>query len=294
MTPRKFLLSCTAVLISLLIISCKKDNVDPTIKFIPGPGFTGKDTIIKVNYMLTVKIEVNWNGTDSLNMLDVKQNDVSIQTFPVSGKKYTFNLNIRKGTDETEKWTFVIIDLKGNQSGISLTLTKDPNSEFGAILYYSSVGLGAQNNTGKGGFISFQTQPATTYTLEGAFSINNQAKIDLLYYSDPLTHATLASPGSDVPDSLFPGPRNFSYWSVRPISRFLKSDMTVVDFNDMSTDADIVTGWSDTGTVSKAGELKVDDIWLLKLQSGKKGVMLISRITGADAGEIEFAIKIQE
>ncbi|MFA5814320.1 MAG: hypothetical protein WC865_01690 [Bacteroidales bacterium] len=292
MTNRKFLTGLAILLTSLLIISCKKDNGDPTIKFVPGPGFTGKDTIIKVNYTLTVTLEVNWNGTDVLDLLDVKQNDVTIQTFAMGGENATFNLNLLKGTDETEKWTFVIIDKKGNQSGISLTLTKDPNSEYGAILYYSPVVLGAQNNTGKGGFISFQTQPASTYTLEGAYI--NQAKIDLLYYSDLLTQSTLASPGSDIPDNLYPGSRNISLWSVHTISRFLKSDMTVQDFNAISIDAAIVNAWSDARSVSKAGDLKTDDIWLIKLQSGKKGAILVKRVVAGDDGEIEFAIKIQK
>lgn len=293
MTKRKLLTGLVIVLTSLLIISCKKNNGDPTIKFVPGPGFTGKDTIIKVNYTLTVSLEVNWNGTDSLASLDVKLNDVANSSFAVSGGKTTMNINLPpKGTDEKEKWTFTIIDTKGNQSGINLTLTKDPNSEFGAIQYYSSIPLGAQNNTVKGGFISFQTQPATTYTLEGAFI--NQAKIDVLFYSDLLTNSTLASPGSDIPDNLYPGSRNISLWSVHTVSRFLKSAMTVQDFNAITNDAAIVNAWSDTRSVSIAGDLKTNDIWLVKLQSGKKGAILVNRIVAGDDGEIEFAIKIQK
>lgn len=292
MINRKILTVLAVALTSLLIISCKKDNGDPTIKFVTGPGFTGKDTIIKVNYTLTVSLEVNWNGTDVLETLDVKPNDVSIQTFTVSGEKANFNLNILKGTDEKEKWTFVIIDVKGNQSGITLNLTKDPNSEFGGINYYNSVVIGTPNNTAKGGFISLQTQPATIYTLEGAFT--NQAKIDLLFYSDPATNSTLASPGSDIPDNLYPGARNISLWSVRNQSRFLKSAMTVSDFNAIANDAAIVNAWTDTGSALKAGDLKADDIWLIKLQSGKKGAILVKRIISGDAGEIEFAIKIQQ
>ena len=292
MTNRRLLSALAIVLTTLLIISCKKDSNNPTIKFVPGPGFTGKDTLMKVNYKLTVTLEVNWNGTDALDLLDVKQNDVSLQTFILEGEKATYNLNIIKGTDETEKWTFVVIDTQGNQSEVSLTITKDPNSEYGAVIYYSSVGLGAQNNTAKGGFVTFQSQPATIYTLEGAFT--NQQKIDLLYYSDLLTQATLASPGSDIPDGLYPGSRNISLWPVRPISHFLKSVMTVQDFNAISNDAAIINAWSDHLSVIKAGDLKTDDIWLVKLQSGKKAAILVKRIVAGDAGEIEFAIKVQD
>jgi len=66
--------------------------------------------------------------------------------------------------------------------------------------------------------------------------------------------------------------------------------MTVQDFNVISNDAAIVNAWSDARSVSKAGDLKTDDIWLVKLQSGEKGAILVKRIVAGDDGEIEFAI----
>jgi len=292
MTKRIFLSGLSAILISLAIISCTKDSGTPTIKFVPGPGFTGKDTIIKVNYTLPVALEVSWNGTDLLKQLDVKQNDVLIQTFSVGGDTAGFNLNIIKGSDATEKWTFTINDVQGNQSSVNLTLTKDPNSEFGSISYYSSVVLGAQDNIVKPAFISFQTEPATLYNLDQAFI--NQAKIDLLFYSDMVTNSTLASPGSGIPANLYPGARSIDQWTVRPSSVFQKSPMTAQEFNAMGNDALIVNTWKDDQSVSLASDLKMDDVWLVKIQSGVKGAILVKRIVSGADGEIEFAIKIQK
>jgi hypothetical protein len=292
MTNKRLLTVLAMAFISLMIISCKKDNGTPTIKFVPGPGFTGKDTIIKVNQTLLVALQINWNGTDSLQTLDIQQNGVSAQQFPIAGDKISTRLEIIKGTDATEKWTFVAIDVKGNQSSVTLTLTKDPNSEVGAIFYYASVVLGAQNNTTRPGFISFQTQPATTYTLEGAFI--NQAKIDLLYYSDATTFSTLSSPGADIPANLYPGARSISGWTTKNVDGFIKTTMSVQDFTSMVTDASIISAWSDSKSVSKAGSLKADEIWLVKMQSGKKGAVHVKRIVAGDGGEIEFAIKIQQ
>ncbi|MFA6128399.1 MAG: hypothetical protein WC699_13945 [Bacteroidales bacterium] len=292
MTKRRLVAVLAILLTSLLIISCKKDNGDPTIKFVPGPGFTGKDTLIKVNHNLIVALKLTWNGADLLEQLEVLQNDMSVQTFAVEGDTTNFNLTLTKGPAETEKWSFVVKDVKGNQSSVSLTLTKDPNSEYGAIVYYSPVILGAQNNTAKANFISFQTVPATTYTLEGAFT--NQSKIDMLFYSDQLTLATLASPGSDIPEDLYPGSRSINLWTLRPLTRFMKSTMTSGDFVSLSTDAGMVDGWKDAGSLTIAGNLKVDDVWLMKMQNGKLGAILVKRITAGDAGEIEFGIKVQQ
>lgn len=185
MIKRSVLTGFAILLISMILVNCKKDNANPTIKFIPDAGFTGRDTMMKVNYSLTITIEVRWNGVDALSQLELKQNGLSIQTYSVGGDSATFKFNIQKGSDATEIWTFIVKDVEGNQSEISLTLTRDPNSEFGEITYYSPVVLGAQNNTVKSGFITFQTLPATLFTLEGAFI--NQSKIDLMFYSDGVT-----------------------------------------------------------------------------------------------------------
>jgi len=292
MITRKSLAIIAIALTSLLIVSCKKDNGNPTIKFVPGPEFTGKDTMMLVNDTLVVTLEVNWNGVDVLKLLDVKLNDNTIQTFNLGGERAVFDLNLMKGTDETEKWSFVIMDVEGNMSSVNLTLTKDPRSKFDAIVYYSSVTLGAQTNPSKAGFLSFQTEPASIFNLVDAYT--NQAKIDLLCYFDQLTHSTLASPGSDIPENLYPGSRTIDLWAVRTITAFMKSDMTVQDFITMGNDAPVVNSWSDSHSVTKAGDLKVDDIWLIKLQSGKRGAVLVKRIVAGEDGEIELAIKIQK
>ena len=289
---KKNLVYLSVILVSALIISCGKDNGDPTIKFVPTTGFTGKDTLIKVNASLTVTLQLDWNGVDTLFQMDVKENDQLMQSFPIMGHSYKIGIGLKKGPDPTEKWTFEVVDQKGTRSGVSLTLTKDPTSEYGSIMYFSPVVLGAQNNTATGGFIGFLNQQATIYTLETAFA--NQAKVDLLYYSEPTTHATLASPGSDIPTDLYPGSRNISLWSVKNATRFLKSTMTVGDFSTLTTDAEIVDGWSDSQSVTKAVELKADEIWLMKLASGKKAAIWVKKINAADAGSIELAIKIQQ
>jgi hypothetical protein len=280
------------VLVSLMIFSCGKDSQNPTIEFVPNQGFSGRDTMIKVNYSLTVTLEVNWNGVDVLSELEVQRNDASIYTYPLSGESAVVSFNITKGSDDTEQWTFIISDINGNQSDIKITLTKDPSSEFGAIDYYNSIVMGAQNNTSRDGFISFQTFPATTYTLEGGFA--NPAKIDLLYYSDLLTLATLASPGSGIPETLYFGPRNVILWSTLNTSKFLKSALSVQNFNEISNDAPIVNSWVETEAVLKATDLKANDVWIVKLQSGKKAAILVKSIVPGDKGEIEYAIKIQK
>ncbi len=289
---KRFYFLLSIALTSLLIVSCKKNNGDPVIKFVTDSGFTAKDTLVKVGHAVTIGLDMTWNGVDQLDQLEAKANTVNMGSYAITGETSRTNLSITKGTDETEDWSFVLTDKAGNKSEVSLILTKDPNSEFGAITYYTPVILGAQNNTVTGGFISFQVKPATTYTLEGAFI--NQTKVDILYFADTVTHSTLAGPGSGSPEILFPGSRNITLWQVKNATKFQKSAMTVQDFNNISIDAPIVSAWSDSQAVSKAVDLKVDDIWLVKLVNGKLGAILVKRIVAAENGEIEFSIKIQQ
>jgi hypothetical protein len=279
------------LLVTLLVVSCGKDNGNPTIRFVTGPEFTGKDTVIRVADTLPVTIEVKWNGADLLEVLDVREKDLSITTFDLDGEEATFTLNLVKGTDQTENWSFIVIDVDGNQASVSLTLTKDPNSEYGAIRYYSSVVLGAQNNIAKSAFISFQSEQATTFNLDQAFV--SQAKIDFFFYYNETTKATLAGPGSNLPPDLYPGSRSIDLWTIKRESRFLKSTMTAQDFNAISNDSKLIKGWLDASSVLLATELKPNDIWLVKTADGKLGAVLVKQAGSTDTGEIEFAIKIQ-
>jgi len=290
MTKRISLSLAGSVLISLFIMSCNKDNGNPTISFVSGPEFGGKDTTLMVNDTLTITIEVNWNGTDALSSLEIKQNDVGLQSVGMMTNSGTYNISLVKGSDQTEKWSFVIKDVKENQSQVDIILTKDPNSLFGPISYTSSIGLGAQGNNVKSGFLSFQTNQI--FSLDLAFT--SQPLIDLFYYSDLLSQATLAAPGSDIPVGLFPGYKDVSAWSIRNVSRFIKSTITTQTFNEINTDAIIINNWNEGQSQLKADHLAEGDIWLVKLTSGKLGAILVKKIIPGETGEIEFAVKIQK
>ncbi len=292
MITRKILTGLTAVFLTVLSFSCTKDGGSPTIRFMKGPNFTGKDTVIRVNYELPVAIEVFWNGTDLLKQLDINRNDMLFGTYAISGDTSRFTFNVIKTADATEKYTFIIRDVKENQASLSITLTKDPNSEFGSIKYYGPVVLGAQNNIVKPAFISFQDKTGTIFNLDQAFV--NQSKIELMYYFDGTTQSTLAGPGSDIPDNLYPGSRNIALWATRNEAKFLKTALLPADFQSINTDAPIVNAWSETQSVTKAVQLKANEVWLVKLKSGRKGAILVNRVLAGEDGELEFYIKIQE
>jgi hypothetical protein len=70
--------------------------------------------------------------------------------------------------------------------------------------------------------------------------------------------------------------------------------MKEADFMGVATDAPIIGSWNDNNAVQKASELKAGDAYLFKLNTGKKGILLIKRLTSFEDGEVEFAVKLQD
>ncbi len=279
-----------SLLVASLLSGCGKDNGNPTIRFSNASGWMAKDTMLQVYDSVKVAIEADWNGFDQLNLLEIRLNGDKVNTQSMKSESAIFIVSLTKSTLESELWEFIISDKRGNSAQVDLTLTKDPNSEYGNVIEISPILLGAQKSLAKPGLFGFQSNQY--FTLEQAFP--NQGKIDLLFYSDNSTQSTLASPGADIPENVFTGSRNPVLWNVRNLSRFLKISYTEADFNKVLTDAPILNGWSETQSVTKAGTLKAGDVYLFKLQSGRKGILLVKRIIAGEDGEVEFSVRIQD
>ena len=278
------------LLMGILFASCGKDNGDPTIKLVEGPGFVSRDTVLKVNDSIKVKVEAEWNGFDLLEKIDLYLNGEYVVNYPMKEEGVILTMTLRKSALETENWEFRAVDKRRNSASVELTLTKDPNSEYGSIVQISPIVLGAQKSANKPGFLSFQTNQ--TFTIEQAFP--NQDKIDLLFYSDADSHATFASPGADFPASIFDGIRNPLNWTTRNLTRFIKVEYSESKFNAIVNDVPMVDGWSDDKSLTQAKNLAAGDVWLFRLQSGRKGILRVTRITAGDDGDIEFSVKIQD
>lgn len=270
--------------------SCQKNYGDPMLAFKTGNGWVGRDTILKVTDTIKVGIEADWNGHDLLKSLEIRLNDELAGLQEIGNESANYNITLIKGAQETEVWEFLLSDAGDNTTSKKLTLTKDPNSLYGGVIYFSAIVLGAQNNTGKAGFLSFATN--NTYRLDQAYI--NQDKIDMLCYYDGTVFTTLASPGSDIPESIFAGQKNVINWTTKNKTYFVKTSLKEADFLGVNTDAPIINAWKDTGASLKASDLKVGDVYLFKLNDGKKGMFLVKRLISFEDGEVEFAVKIQD
>jgi len=279
------------ILITLFgISSCQKDMGPPSISFVEGDGFVNKDTILMVGDTITVGVVLEWNGTDQLRTLDVYVSEQLMQSYHLDildRGEYSFKL--MKSFSEEEIWKFTLIDEDGNQGSISIVLSKDPNSINGPVKYFNIVKLGAQNNIFFPGFLSFLGP--LSYNLEGAFQ--NQEAIDLIYYYGDDDQACIASPDANLQSGIFSGDAAIENWTTKNSTRFIKTEMTPVQFENIFHDGLIIPFYSDENAIPKAKDLNIGDVYVFKTGSGLFGAFLVKGLEGTHDGEIEIGVKIQ-
>lgn len=278
------------LILPLAFHSCKKDNGAPTLKFLTDAPYVSEDVMIGLGDSVKIGLLADWNGVDLLKTLEVKKNDNQVQVYNLDVESAQFTLTIKKGIDETERWEFKLTDAEGHKVVLSLSITLDPDSGAGSILYYESITLGAQSNNARPGF--FSVSSASLFNLASAFG--SQGEIDLLCYYDETEKMVIASPGANLSDNTFQGSHNVTLWQTKNTTNFILTTMSETDFAQVVHDGPMVSSWNDLNGKRKAKELKPGDVYLFKIQSGKLGLFLVKSLSEGPDGEVAFALKVQE
>ncbi|MEE4258381.1 MAG: hypothetical protein V2I62_01360 [Bacteroidales bacterium] len=278
------------------IYGCKKEeNVypPPSIKLMTGDGYVSNDTTLQLGEMFKIGIKAENPNVNLTNFIIRVESD-EIETYLDSGMN-TPVLNYEKtpvkGIKSSEKWVFIIRDKNGKSAEISLNIQKDTASAYGDIFYNPSVLLGAQSNAA-GSFYSVSED--SVYTLQSAF--NNQDKIDLCYYYDFIEtdENTIASPGANIDESVYPGENGLANWTVRRTTRFKLTDLTDSDFQNATNDSLLIAAYGQSEGKRKAKNLQAGNIFSFKNEDGKVGLFMVHSVSGTDEGTVDISIKVQE
>ncbi|MFC2097490.1 hypothetical protein ACFLSI_04065, partial [Bacteroidota bacterium] len=253
-------------------------------------GYTYDETLVAVGDTVIIGIVANSNGDVNLTNVTVKVNEEVNYTKGINSENYSFDYIITKSTLEEELWEFSVTDKNGNSASVTVTLNKDPDSEFGAVNNYPSVILGGQENDSLGGFFSFSEN--TLYNLQAAY--NYQSVIDLVYYYYGSDKNTICSPGANIEAEVFNSLIDPGSWDTKRTTMFIKTSLSIADYNSIVLDNLLISSYSEANAKRKAKELAVNDIYSFKTENGKLGLFLVKSITGAEEGIIEVSIKIQE
>lgn len=295
MMKRTAFFFATFAVVSALFINagCKKEKepVLPTIKLKQASGYISSDVSAAYADTLLFGITVDYNGADNLVKFQLMCDDSLMVDSTINTTRFVFEYTALKSVKDKEVWKFMTTDFAGNKVMDSVTVT----GAFGEISSYSSIVLGAQNNTSVPGFVSFSNNTATLYTLDEAF--NHQADLDLFcFYENTSGHVnlmTLAAPGSNI-TGIFGGDHDPSNYTTKNVTFFVKTSLTAADFNAVSNDAKILASFDPNNKFKKAKLLTAGDVYAILLHSGKYGLFKVVAVHGTEDGTLEIAAKIQK
>ena len=283
-------------LVLTVIIGCEKEKTNhplPSINFVTDSGYVYSDIILSLGETFKIGIDAN-NPNVNLTNFIIKVESDTLEVFLDSGMNtpsLSYEKTLVKGIKDSEKWIFIIRDRDSKSNEISFNISMDSSSSYGNINYFQSVELGAQNNS-MGSFYSLSED--SVYTLNQAF--NNQNNIDLCYFYDfiDIDENTIASPGANVDESVYPGESGLSNWSTRRTSRFKIANISDEDFFNATNDSLLLAVYGQSEGNRKAKNLQDGIIFSFKNNDGKVGLFKVNSVLGTDAGTINISIKVQE
>jgi len=278
----------------LLFSACQKEKAPsspPFISFISGSGFVSRDTILNVGQSVTVGIEARGAGVN-ITYLHIGWSDGQNQTILDSGLNHSslrYERTIIKTASDKETWTFLVMDRQRNMSTIGLTLQKSGSTQYGEIVTYPDITLGAQNNPFTGSFFSLLGEK--WYFLDDAFL--HQDSIDIIYYYD-MYDATLSSPNESDAPPLFPGPTGLAHWTIKNEIRYDTTTFLPADFDLAQNDSLILAAYEPGQLKRKTKFVTAGMVISFQDASGRIGLIHVKEVVNNTDGFIRMAMKIQK
>jgi hypothetical protein len=286
------------ILILLLVaVACKKDEENelmPRITVYDDSGFVSADTNMKAGDEIKLKIGMQGGDYNITNfVIEVLSNGTEKVYFDtgMNTSSITWYGSFLKSSAPTEKWTLTATDRNGNSVKAGFTISLDTASNYQDIVCYSSLMLGAQNNQEYGSCFNL-LDLGTYFPDEVAEDVILQEGVQMLYYYYGDDKNIIASPGANIEDGVFAV--NPADWTIVNTSRYIKTGITVDEFNQASNDSIILANYDEAEAKRKAKKLQADDIYTFRTQTGKLGMFHVTEVVGAEEGTISINIKIQE
>jgi hypothetical protein len=284
------------LILAVLASACKKseeNKIPPTIKLIHEAGYIAGDTMLASGDEIKVKVQLLKGDLNITNFLINVYTD-SVSTYFDTGMN-TENLmwegDFLKTLAPTENWKFMAIDREGNATTVGFTITLDTNAQYGDLITYSPIDFGAQDNPNTGG--CFDIADSTMYGhLEVAADPNLQTGIDMICFYEADDKHTIASPGANFPDGIFPV--NPADWTHVNTSRYHKTSLTRDDFNNAVNDSIILANYDEGEAKRKAKKLKAEDVYTFKTHDGRLGIFVVNAVEATSEGSVNISLKTQQ
>ena len=289
----------------ILLESCNKEEekTPPVINFKQGANYTLDGEEVMVGNKLLFGIQAQGNGANITNFtikkLLVDGTSVTVMDTGLNAETLDVDKIYYQSIEEEVEWTFTVMDKNRLSSQISLTVYKDPDSQFGGIYYYPSITMGYQYNTEFGHFLDPFT--GKVYFEDSATIMQNDMHF-LVYYivDDDLPSPVFSSPGEM--DNFSTEAKLFYPciidWQTR---KYTKWDISVDDdpipaeaFDQAFNDSLLIVSYDDVWGKKKFKWATNGRVIPFQTANGKFGLVKVINAEHAENGKIEFSIKIQQ
>ena len=303
--PIKSLFFITFLLAMIVIASCNKDEEKspPAISFKMGSKYTFDGEVVMVGSPLVFGIQATAKDANITNFTIKKilpDGSISVvMDTALNAPSIDVDKIFYQSIEEQVNWIFTVMDKNRLSASISLTVYKDPNSEFGNIYYYPSITMGYQYNTEYGHFLNPFT--GKVYFEDSATILQDQMHFLVYYIVDQdLPSPVFSSPGemdnfSEEALLFYPYINN---WQTR---KFTHWDISVDDvpisteaFDQAENDSLLIVSYQEVWGKKKFKWATNGRVIPFKTANGKFGMVKVINAEHAESGKIEFAIKIQD
>lgn len=298
------------LVLAVLVFACDKEegaSTPPTILLKTSSEFTQNNAIVEVGRRLYFGIVAQGLDANITNFTIKKiLTNGSIITVLDSGLNAS-SLNINKllyqNVEDTVVWQFTVMDKNRMKAQTTIKIFKDPNSQFGGILYFTSIKMGYQNNTEFGQFLD-PTQGKVYFSDSATLNQNDIEVLTYHIFSDGVYCPVLSSPGemdnySVEAMTFYPTivnwtSRPYTLWDIS-IDNGSNPPLTNQDFDNAQNDSLLIVAYHEVWGKKKFRFVESGKIIPFLTSKGKKGLIKIISADNVDGtGMMEFALKIQQ
>lgn len=278
--------------------SCKKDdeavNVPPGISILEEAGYVSSDTSIPAGGEINLKLRLQKGDLNITNFIIDVYTDGAVQTYFDTGmnvaSNYEWHGKFVKSLAPQEEWIFIVRDRDGNAGTASLMITLDTNSGYQTLTSYSPLIFGAQDNAQIGGCYFLATNTMYSHSIAAA-DTSIQRGIDMMCFYDSEDKNTIASPGANLPDGIFPV--NPADWTIVNTTRYFETALTADDYNAAVNDSIVIANYDEGTAKRKAKNLSGGEVYTFRTQQGKLGIFMVNEVNGTNEGSINISLKVQ-
>jgi len=278
---------------ALVFTSCEDDETEkpPTLSFKGGADYVSTDSDVTVGdeFIVGITATPNLTSQEKLVRLTVTRTFNNLQTTVIDStldKLTSLSLDIIFEARETageERIEVEVEDKNGEIAELELVITTVEEAE--ELYVFNAVLLGAQD-AAAGSTASLED--GTIYTISGSDAANNSESVDIVHFNGAKDVALYSPSNSDIQGVSLYG---ISDWTTKNSTKLSKTSLTVAEFNDITTTADLGSAGTPTGDF--VGFLAVDDVVVFETASGLKGVFMVTALVDATDGSVTIKVKVE-